>query len=135
MADTVSKAQRSRIMAKVRSKDTKPEIQVRRAVHAAGFRFRLHLKQLPGKPDVVFPRYKVAVFVNGCLWHWHGCWNSRMPSTNVDYWNAKIKRNTERDEENIAALQAAGWAVITVWECELNVGIEAVIATLKARRG
>ena len=135
MADTISQAQRSRVMARVRSKNTRPEIKVRRAIHAAGFRFQLHSKRLPGTPDIVLPRFKTAVFVNGCLWHWHGCKASRMPSTNADYWNAKIQRNTERDKQNVATLQADGWAVETLWECELETGTEAVIYRLIKKRG
>ena len=134
MADTISQAQRSRVMAKVRSKNTRPEIRARRAIHASGFRFRLHPKSLPGVPDIVLRRYQTVVFINGCFWHWHGCKASRMPSSNTDYWNAKIKRNVERDKVNTAALLAGGWIVETVWECNLDAEVEAVIDRLNAQR-
>ncbi|RUU25222.1 MULTISPECIES: very short patch repair endonuclease [unclassified Mesorhizobium] len=112
---------RSRQMALIRSVDTKPEMLVRRLAHRLGFRFRLHRKDLPGKPDLVFPGRRAAVFVHGCYWHGHGCKRgARMPKTNVDYWTAKIGRNRERDEANVAALEAAGWRVLVVWECELK---------------
>ena len=112
---------RSRTMAAVRSKDTKPEMLVRRAAHALGYRFRLHRKDLPGKPDLVFPSRKAVIFVDGCYWHGHDCKRgARMPKTNVEYWQAKIARNMKRDANNIATLEADGWQVLTIWECELN---------------
>ncbi len=107
---------------------------VRRAVHAAGFRYRLHRADLPGKPDLVFPRYKLVVFVNGCFWHWHGCKRSRMPAANHDYWVRKIGRNVERDQQQRAALSALGWQVVVIWECELAAGIGSLIAELRTRR-
>ena len=108
-------------MAAVRSKDTKPEMLVRRAAHALGYRFRLHRKDLPGKPDLVFPSRKAVIFVDGCYWHGHDCKRgARMPKTNVEYWQAKIARNMKRDANNIATLEADGWQVLTIWECELN---------------
>ena len=113
---------RSRTMAAVRSKDTKPEMLVRRAAHALGYRFRLHRKDLPGKPDLVFPSRKAVIFVDGCYWHGHDCKRgARMPKTNVEYWQAKIARNMKRDANNIATLEADGWQVLTIWECELKV--------------
>ena len=121
-------------MARVPSTGSKPELKVRRAVHAAGFRYRLNSADLPGKPDLVFPRYKLAAFVHGCFWHWHGCKRSRMPAANHEYWERKIARNVERDQQQLAALSALGWEVVVIWECELQAGIDALIAGLQARR-
>ena len=120
MTDTVTKEVRSQIMARVPCKDTKPELLLRKALFARGLRYRLHSSKLPGKPDLVFPRYKTVLFVNGCLWHWHGCNRSRMPKTNVDYWLAKITRNQRRDSENYLALTAKGWRILIVWECAIK---------------
>lgn len=120
MVDTVTKEVRSQIMGRVRSKDTKPELQLRKALFARGLRYRLHSSELPGKPDLVFPRHKAVVFIHGCLWHWHGCNRSRMPNTNAEYWQAKIARNQMRDRANLAALTAIGWRVLTVWECAIK---------------
>ena len=128
--DTVSSSERSRIMRQVRSTDTAPEMYVRKTLHAAGFRFRLHDKRLPGNPDLVLPKYRMAIFVHGCLWHWHGCRRSRMPSSNTDYWQHKIARNVERDARNTAALSHMGWRVELVWECELAASVESLIARL-----
>lgn len=111
-------AQRSKIMAQVRGKDTSPELKVRKRVFRAGFRFRLHDKSLPGKPDLVFPRFKAAVFVHGCFWHGHSCNRGmRTPKANRDYWVAKLKRNVERDQRNDVSIRAAGWRPFTIWEC------------------
>ena len=129
-SDTVSPSQRSWIMRQVRSENTSPEIYVRRTLHAAGFRFRLHDKKLPGKPDLVLAKYRTAVFVQGCFWHWHGCRRTRMPSTNVDYWQRKIARNVERDAKNLAALTDMGWNVQVVWECKLAPSTADLIAIL-----
>lgn len=108
-------------MARIRSKDTKPEITVRKVAHAMGYRYRVHRKDLPGKPDMVFgPRRKV-VFVHGCFWHQHDlerCVDGRRPKSNTGYWNAKLERNVERDAAHVIALQAAGWQVLTIWDCE-----------------
>lgn len=128
MVDTVDTATRSRIMARVRSANTKPEIALRKALFARGLRYLLHSPELPGKPDLVFPRYKVAVFVHGCLWHWHGCARSRMPETNTDYWQAKISRNQMRDHTNLTALIAKGWRVLIVWECAIKARSLAAVA-------
>lgn len=118
MADKLTPERRSANMAKIRAKDTKPEMLVRRMVHGMGFRYRLHRKDLPGKPDLVFgPRRKV-IFVHGCFWHLHTCRDGRIPASRRDYWEPKLQRNAERDAEHEAALQAAGWQVLTVWECE-----------------
>lgn len=117
MADNLDKATRSRIMAAIRSTDTRPELVVRRGLHARGFRFRLHGKGLPGRPDLVLRRYRTVVFVHGCFWHGHDCRLFRMPRTRTEYWEAKIRRNRERDAETAASLGAAGWRCLTVWEC------------------
>ena len=121
MADTVSPEVRSRIMARVKSKGMKPELRVRRLLHGLGYRYRLHRADLPGRPDLVFPSRRKVVFVNGCFWHRHaGCPKVRIPATNRAYWVAKLERNHARDARNIARLDEQGWAVATVWECELQ---------------
>lgn len=119
MADTVDKATRSAVMARVRSKDTGPELRLRRALFARGFRYRLHNRQLPGTPDLVLAKYGAVVFVHGCLWHWHGCRRSRMPATNAEYWTSKIERNRARDRKSIRELAARHLRVLVVWECAL----------------
>ena len=121
MSDTLSQTQRSYNMSRISGKNTKPEILVRKGLHARGFRFRLHNKKLPGSPDIVLPKYGVAIMVNGCFWHGHkGCRYANEPKSNVDFWQAKIARNRHRDEVTTAHLEALGWHVITVWECELR---------------
>lgn len=123
MSDTLSQTQRSYNMSRIRGKDTKPEILVRKGLHARGFRFRLQDRRLPGRPDVVLPKYGVAVMVNGCFWHGHkGCRYATRPKTNEEFWEAKIARNRHRDEVTEAHLEALGWTVITIWECELRGG-------------
>jgi len=117
VTDSVSPEKRSDVMSKVRSKDTKPELQIRRGLYALGFRYRLHVSDLPGKPDLVFPRYKAVIFVNGCFWHGHSCSLYRFPKSNTDYWTEKIKRNVERDTSNIKRLTDAGWRILIIWEC------------------
>jgi DNA mismatch endonuclease (patch repair protein) len=120
MADQFSSEERSAIMRRVRSVDTKPELQVRRMVHRLGFRFRLHAQSLPGKPDLVFRRRKQAVFVHGCYWHQHKCDAAKRPATNRRYWNRKLDKNVQRDKRNLYLLRRQGWRVLTVWECELR---------------
>ena len=121
MADTVSPEARSRIMARVKSKGMKPEMQVRRLLHGLGYRYRLHRADLPGRPDLDFPSRRKVVFVNGCFWHRHeGCPRVRIPATNQDYWLAKLERNHARDVRNVTSLEEQGWAVLTVWECQLR---------------
>ena len=108
-------------MAQVKSKGMKPEMRVRRLLHGLGYRYRLHRKDLPGRPDLVFPSRRKVVFVNGCFWHKHSdCPRVRIPATNRDYWLTKLERNRSRDERNIALLQEDDWAVMTVWECQLR---------------
>jgi DNA mismatch endonuclease (patch repair protein) len=113
--------QRSRIMRAVKGVDTAPEMTVRRLIHSMGFRFRLHRKDLPGKPDIVLPRLHRVVFVNGCFWHGHDCARgARAPKANAEYWRAKIARNSERDAANIAAQEVKGWRAEVIWECQLK---------------
>ena len=112
---------RSRIMRAVKGADTAPEMTVRRLIHGMGFRFRLHRKDLPGKPDIVLPRLHRVVFVNGCFWHGHDCARgARVPKANSEYWLAKIAGNSQRDAANLAALEAKGWRAEVVWECQLK---------------
>ena len=119
--DTLTLSLRSHCMSRIRGKNTKPEILVRKGLHARGFRFRLHDKKLPGRPDIVLPKYGVAIMVNGCFWHGHkGCQYATKPKSNVEFWEAKIARNRHRDEVTTAHLEALGWTVITIWECELR---------------
>ncbi|WP_354581926.1 DNA mismatch endonuclease Vsr [Hymenobacter sp. UYP22] len=121
MADVHSAATRSYNMSRIKGKDTKPELVVRRYLHGQGFRFRLHQKELPGKPDIVLPRYRTAVFVHGCFWHGHeGCRYFVTPKTRTDFWMNKIGRNVANDLKQHGELAAHGWRVITVWECELK---------------
>jgi len=126
MADTVDKATRSRMMAGIRGKDTKPEKAIRSALHSAGFRYRIHVAGLPGKPDIVFPKYKAVIFVHGCFWHRHAdCWWSTTPSSNAAFWAEKFAQNVARDNRNIVDLKKMGWRVATVWECTLRVQSQA----------
>lgn len=119
--DKVDPATRSRMMASVRSKHTAPELAVRRLAHRLGYRFRLHRRGLPGTPDMVFPKYRVAVQVHGCFWHGHeGCRHAARPRSNAAFWNEKIEANRARDARDAAALEAAGWTVLTVWGCEVK---------------
>ena len=121
MPDTLSQSQRSYCMSSIRGKNTNPEILVRKGLHARGFRFRLHNNKLPGSPDIVLPKYGVAIMVNGCFRHGHkGCRYATKPESNVEFWETKIARNRHRDEVTNAHLEALGWHVITVWECELR---------------
>lgn len=120
MPDIVDAATRSRIMAGIRGKNTKPEMTLRQGLHARGLRYRLHVKDLPGKPDLVFPGRRAVLFAHGCFWHGHDCHLFRMPSTRSEFWTAKIGRNRLVDERTTAALQAAGWRVGIVWECALK---------------
>lgn len=119
--DRLPPARRSQNMAAIRSKDMKPELTVRKTLHRLGFRYRLHQKSLPGKPDIVLVSKKKVIFVNGCFWHSHlsaQCPDGRIPKSNLEYWEPKLRGNVERDCRNQAALQAAGWQVLVIWECE-----------------
>lgn len=119
MTDTLNPEQRRATMQAVRSKNTRPEWAVRRLLHGLGYRYRLHVRELPGRPDLVFPIRRKIVFVHGCFWHGHDCRRgTREPKTNRDYWSAKLRRNKARDASSRAALIANGWDVIIIWECE-----------------
>lgn len=121
MVDTLTAPQRSERMSRIRSTNTKPEVALRKALHRLGFRFRLHGRRLPGKPDILLPRYRTAIFVHGCFWHRHeGCKIATTPKSNTEFWVDKFDRNTERDSTNQAQLKTDGWKVIVVWECELK---------------
>lgn len=116
-----TKEHRSWNMSRIPGKDTSPEKLLRSLLHADGYRYRLHAKELPGKPDIVFRKRKVAIFVHGCFWHRHsGCKQATIPKENADFWQEKFSKNVERDERHVSALESAGWKVATVWECELE---------------
>ncbi|ONG41804.1 very short patch repair endonuclease [Alkanindiges hydrocarboniclasticus] len=137
MADIVDSASRSRMMAGIRNKNTKPEIKIRRALHAKGFRYRLHDTRLPGKPDLVLPRYRAVIQVQGCFWHAHDCALFKLPATRTEFWRQKIGRNQERDRQNTLRLLELGWRVLIWWECntrnssEFEEAIETVIEWLR----
>lgn len=121
MSDTLTNEQRHHCMAQIRSKNTKPEVLVRKELFRRGYRYRINVSKLPGKPDIVLPKYRTVIFVNGCFWHGHeGCKHFVMPKSNVEYWEAKIRGNQQRDRDAIIMLQEAGWNVITIWECRLT---------------
>ncbi len=121
MTDIISPQQRSRNMSRIRRKDTRPELRVRSLLHRLGFRFRLHRRDLPGRPDIVLPRYRTVVFVHGCFWHRHpDCRYAYTPRSRVSFWTAKFAENVARDRRNQEALIEAGWRVLIVWECELR---------------
>lgn len=129
MADIVPPAVRSRMMAGIRAKNTKPEMAIRRGLHRLGLRFRLHDKRLPGKPDLVFPKYRAVIFVHGCFWHGHECHGVRIPATRTEFWQQKIERNIERDAAVRTALDQAGWRHLTSWECQIKQrNLEAILA-------
>ncbi|MFQ5443196.1 MAG: very short patch repair endonuclease [Nitrospinales bacterium] len=117
--DTLTPSQRKMTMTRVKAKDTGPEMKVRRLIHNNGYRYRLHRKDLPGKPDLVFPGSKKIIFVHGCFWHRHNCSAGRKkPKSNKEYWNLKLSRNKARDKKNCTALKNLGWSVLVIWECE-----------------
>ena len=120
MVDTLSPIERSARMARIRSKDTKPELLVRKSLWAAGYRYRLHAEGLPGKPDMVLPSLGIAILVHGCFWHHHSCQKGRIPERNAAFWRAKLETNKSRDRRNRATLRQAGWKVTVVWECSLS---------------
>lgn len=123
MVDTLSRDERSERMSRVRGKDTKPEMIIRRIVHRLGYRYRLHSRHLPGKPDLVFPGRRKAIFVHGCYWHRHQdptCKLARLPKSRLDFWIPKLEANRRRDEENTTKLNASGWKVLEVWECQIK---------------
>jgi DNA mismatch endonuclease, patch repair protein len=139
VADILSPEERSKVMSRIRGKNTKPEQVIRRGLFAKGFRFRLHDRRLPGKPDLVFPRYRTVIFVNGCFWHGHDCSLFRRPSTNSEFWDAKIQRNRDNDLKNVALLVERGWKVINLWECAIrgkkSQDVAAVLEALAERIG
>ena len=121
MADIMSAEARSRLMSKIGPRNSKPELALRSMLHTAGFRFRLHVKNLPGKPDIVLPRYGTVIFVHGCFWHRHsGCRFATTPSSNRKFWLAKFESNVSRDARNARELRKAGWRVYTIWECQVH---------------
>jgi DNA mismatch endonuclease (patch repair protein) len=134
LPDIVDQKTRSRMMSGIKGKNTQPELVIRRGLHARGFRFRLHAKDVPGKPDLVLPRFRAAIFVNGCFWHRHDCHLFKMPSTRPEFWSQKIDRNVTRDRIVRTQLVEKGWRFLVVWECALKgrtrLGIEDVIARI-----
>jgi DNA mismatch endonuclease (patch repair protein) len=120
MVDVHNPERRSANMRAIRHKDTHPEMQIRRLLFARGFRFRLHVKSLPGSPDIVLPKHRVVVFVHGCFWHGHGCHLFKVPATRTEFWMGKIQGNRDRDYRDEAKLRAAGWRILTIWECALK---------------
>lgn len=140
MPDVHDEATRSRNMSAIRAKNTRPELALRKSLHAMGFRYRLHVKHLPGKPDLVFPGLSSVVFVHGCFWHHHDCRFFRLPTERREFWDRKIKSNVARDAKAIERLEAAGWRTAVVWECALkspNLAstVDVVSTWLRARRG
>lgn len=133
--DVVDSPTRSRMMSGIRGKNTKPELMVRRFLHAHGYRFRIHRKDLPGNPDLVFPKLKVCIFVHGCFWHRHPrCRYATNPKTRPEFWNDKFQKNVARDLTNLGSLEKAGWRVLVVWECQLKNNdqtLTALLSTLK----
>lgn len=130
LADIVPREVRSRMMAGIRGKDTKPELIVRRALHGRGLRFRLHRSDLPGRPDIVLPKYRTAIFVNGCFWHGHDCPMFKWPKTREAFWRTKIEGNKDRDADALVRIANAGWNVEVVWECELRSSTGEIQSTL-----
>lgn len=121
MTDIMTREQRSRCMAAIKGKDTKPEMIVRKFLFAKGMRYRLHDKKLPGSPDIVLKKYKTVIFIDGCFWHGHeGCKYFKMPKSNINFWEQKIRRNKARDISNEFVLQSQGWRIIRIWECEIK---------------
>ena len=136
MTDVHTREQRSRNMAAIRSRNTKPEVRVRRVLHAMGFRFRLHRKDLPGKPDIVLPKFLTAIFVHGCFWHCHRCkYGSVVPATRAEFWAAKRGGNVTRDRRHAVALRRLGWRVVVVWECEVRTDAAARVGIERLRIG
>ena len=132
MVDRISKEHRSWNMSRITGKNTTPELVIRKLLHRAGYRFRLHAAELPGKPDIVLPKYQTVIFVNGCYWHRHkGCSEATIPKTRTDFWLEKFRRTVERDKQKQAELEKLGWNVLTVWECELKTDPELTLNLVK----
>lgn len=120
LVDIVDAVTRSRMMSGIKGKNTSPELIIRKALHARGFRFRIHTAHLPGKPDLILPKYKAAIFVHGCFWHGHNCRYFKTPKTRTEFWMSKIKKNKARDEIQIAKLNEDGWRTLIIWECAIR---------------
>jgi DNA mismatch endonuclease, patch repair protein len=120
MTDVHTLQQRSFNMSSIRGKDTGPELVIRKALYRCGFRYRLHVKELPGKPDIVFPKYQAVILINGCFWHYHDCYLFKMPVTRQQWWDSKLQRTRRKDQDNIQKLLANGWRVLVVWECSFR---------------
>lgn len=120
LADIFTKKKRSQIMASITGKETKPEISVRSYLFRQGFRFRKNVKTIPGKPDIVLPKYQTIIFIHGCFWHGHNCKKATRPTSNTEFWNTKIQGNIERDKQVKSELKKIGWKILTVWDCELK---------------
>jgi len=118
--DIVSRQKRKQMMSGIRGKNTRPEIGIRKGIHALGFRFRLHVKEIPGHPDIVLPKYKALILVHGCFWHRHACHLFKWPSTRAEFWKKKINGNVKNDEKILAILKTSGWRCLIVWECALK---------------
>jgi len=132
MTDIFSQNKRSDIMSNIGNKDTKPELRIRSLLHQMGYRFRLHRKDLPGKPDIVLPKYKTVIFIHGCYWHRHTCKKGRStPTSNREFWEEKFSKNIERDKRNLVELKNIGWNIITIWQCELK-NMEKIQSRLKS---
>ena len=127
MPDIFAPEKRHEIMQNVKTKNTAPEIKLRSLLHKNGFRFRVNRKDLPGKPDIVLPKYRAVIFVHGCFWHGHDCPRGQRPQTNADFWNQKIDRNVIRDKSDVSLLESLGWRVLIVWECEIKKKNETVL--------
>ena len=133
MVDIFSKKKRSQIMARISGKDTKPELIIRRILFSEGYRYRLHRKDLPGNPDIVFPGRKKAIFVNGCFWHGHNCKKAALPTTNREFWEKKINGNKKRDKRNLVKLKAMSWKSRVIWQCQIKKStLETQIDKIKA---
>lgn len=131
MVDNMSPPERSRLMGRIRGKDTDPERRLRSEIWRRGFRYRLHSQSLPGKPDIVLPRWNVVIFVHGCFWHWHeGCPSFRLPKTRREFWALKLMGNVERDHGNLSRLEASGWRVAVIWECAIRFDAQSAASTL-----
>ena len=134
MADVHTRRQRSFNMSRIRSTDTKPESMLRSRLHSAGYRFRKNVRELPGSPDIVLPKYRTVILVHGCFWHRHkGCKFAATPKSNVEFWDDKFQGNVERDRRNVRALRDAGWDVETIWECEIRSDLAGTIKRVEAQ--